>query len=38
MSWSDLRTKLCGATNPAKADEGISQLIFFWVQHLFFFL
>jgi len=22
MSWADLRTKLCGATNPAKADEG----------------
>jgi len=22
MSWEDLRTKLCGATDPAKADEG----------------
>jgi len=22
LSWADLRTKLCGATNPTKADEG----------------
>jgi len=22
LSWADLRTKLCGATNPAKAEEG----------------
>jgi hypothetical protein len=26
MSWADLRTKLCGATNPAKADAGMRQI------------
>lgn len=35
MSWADLRTKLCGATNPAKADEGKRHSL---ILFLFFFI